>query len=71
MPQSFASLHYHIIFSTKHREQFIDRDLQPRVEAGPNTEREQERNTRQRCGGFLRAQGMSACLKASPASASR
>jgi REP element-mobilizing transposase RayT len=31
MPQSFASLHYHIVFSTKNREPFIDRALQPRL----------------------------------------
>jgi putative transposase len=31
MPQSFASLHYHVVFSTKNREPFIDRGLQPRL----------------------------------------
>ena len=31
MPQSFASLHCHMIFSTKGREPFIDPDLQPRL----------------------------------------
>jgi REP element-mobilizing transposase RayT len=31
MPQSFAALHYHIIFSTKNREPFLDRALQPRL----------------------------------------
>jgi REP element-mobilizing transposase RayT len=31
MPQSFASLQYHVIVSTKNREPFIDRALQPRL----------------------------------------
>jgi REP element-mobilizing transposase RayT len=31
MPQSFASLHFHIVFSTKNREPIIDRALQPRL----------------------------------------
>ncbi len=31
MPQSFASLHCHIIFSTKHRQPLITPDLQPRL----------------------------------------
>jgi REP element-mobilizing transposase RayT len=31
MPQSFASLHYHIIFSTKNRVAAISPDLQPRL----------------------------------------
>jgi REP element-mobilizing transposase RayT len=31
MPQSFASLHYHIIFSTKNRVAAISSDLQPRL----------------------------------------
>jgi REP element-mobilizing transposase RayT len=31
MPQSFASLHYHIIFSTKNREPLLDQTLQPRL----------------------------------------
>jgi REP element-mobilizing transposase RayT len=31
MPQSFASLHYHIVFSTKNREHFLDCALQPRL----------------------------------------
>ena len=31
MPQSFVSLHCHLVFSTKHRAQLIDHDLQPRL----------------------------------------
>jgi len=31
MPQSYASLHYHLVFSTKHREPMITPDLQPRL----------------------------------------
>ena len=31
MPQSFASLHCHIVFSTKHRQPKITPDLQPRL----------------------------------------
>jgi putative transposase len=31
MPQSFASLHCHIIFSTKHRQPWIDAEWQPRL----------------------------------------
>jgi REP element-mobilizing transposase RayT len=31
MPQSFASLHCHIVFSTKNRKPDIDADLQPRL----------------------------------------
>ncbi len=31
MPQSFASLHVHIVFSTKHRERTITADLRPRL----------------------------------------
>jgi len=31
MPQSLASLHCHIVFSTKHREPRITSDLQPRL----------------------------------------
>jgi REP element-mobilizing transposase RayT len=31
MPQSFTSLHYHLIFSTKAREPFIDAALRPRL----------------------------------------
>ncbi len=31
MPQSFAALYCHIIFSTKHREPLISRELQPRL----------------------------------------
>jgi len=31
MPQSFVSLHVHIVFSTKHRAPFIDEQLQPRL----------------------------------------
>ena len=31
MPQSFASLHCHLVFSTKHRQPFIDAELQPRL----------------------------------------
>lgn len=31
MPQSLASLHVHIVFSTKHREPFITSDLAPRL----------------------------------------
>jgi REP element-mobilizing transposase RayT len=31
MPQSFASLHCHIVFSTKHREPFIDPEWRPRL----------------------------------------
>jgi REP element-mobilizing transposase RayT len=31
MPQSFASLHAHIVFSTKHRQPQITPDLQPRL----------------------------------------
>jgi putative transposase len=31
MPQSFASLHCHIVFSTKHRQPLIKSDLQPRL----------------------------------------
>jgi putative transposase len=31
MPQSFGSLHYHIIFSTKHRHPWITPDIQPRL----------------------------------------
>src|SRR5262245_23489940 len=33
MPQSFASLHCHIVFSTKKREPWIRRDLAPRLYA--------------------------------------
>jgi REP element-mobilizing transposase RayT len=31
MPQSFVSLHYHLIFSTKHRVSIIHAGLQPRL----------------------------------------
>ncbi|HEY2839747.1 MAG TPA: transposase [Pirellulales bacterium] len=31
MPQSHASLHCHIVFSTKHRQPFITPDLQTRL----------------------------------------
>lgn len=31
MPQSFASLHIHLIFSTKHREPLLTPDILPRV----------------------------------------
>jgi REP element-mobilizing transposase RayT len=31
MPQSFASLHYHLVFSTKNREPFLRADLHPRL----------------------------------------
>jgi putative transposase len=31
MPQSFASLHVHLIFSTKHREPLLTPDILPRV----------------------------------------
>ncbi|QEL14383.1 IS200/IS605 family transposase [Limnoglobus roseus] len=31
MPQTFTSLHYHIVFSTKHREPIITPDFQPRL----------------------------------------
>jgi REP-associated tyrosine transposase len=31
MPQSFACLHYHFIFSTKNRQPFITPDLEPRL----------------------------------------
>src|SRR5687768_5702350 len=31
MPQSFASLHCHLVFSTKHRQSLITADAQPRV----------------------------------------
>jgi REP element-mobilizing transposase RayT len=31
MPQSFASLHVHIVFSTKHRQPFLDSELRPRL----------------------------------------
>jgi putative transposase len=31
MPQSFASLHVHVVFSTKHREPLIAGDLAPRL----------------------------------------
>jgi REP element-mobilizing transposase RayT len=31
MPQSFASLHCHVVFSTKHREPFIEPEWQPRL----------------------------------------
>ena len=31
MPQSFAALYCHVIFSTKHREPLISRELQPRL----------------------------------------
>ena len=31
MPQSYASLHYHLVFSTKGREPLVDRALQPRL----------------------------------------
>jgi REP element-mobilizing transposase RayT len=31
MPQSFSSLHCHIVFSTKNRQAWINRELQPRV----------------------------------------
>jgi len=31
MPQSFASLHCHLVFSTKHREPYTDAELQPRL----------------------------------------
>lgn len=31
MPQSFASLHCHIVFSTKHREPTIEPEIQPRL----------------------------------------
>jgi putative transposase len=33
MPQSFASLHCHVIFSTKNRAPFITGDIQPRLYA--------------------------------------
>ena len=31
MPQTFTSLHYHIVFSTKHRDPSITPELQPRL----------------------------------------
>lgn len=31
MPQSFASLHVHIVFSTKFREPWIEPELRPRL----------------------------------------
>jgi REP element-mobilizing transposase RayT len=31
MPQSFTCLHYHIVFSTKHREQMITTEIQSRL----------------------------------------
>src|SRR5262245_21754443 len=31
MPQSFACLHYHLVFSTKHRAALITAELQPRL----------------------------------------
>ena len=31
MPQSFVCLHYHVVFSTKHRQPMIDAELQPRL----------------------------------------
>jgi putative transposase len=31
MPQSFASLHCHVVFSTKHRQPLISFDFQPRL----------------------------------------
>ncbi len=31
MPQSYACLHYHLVFSTKHRAPLIPPDLQPRL----------------------------------------
>ncbi len=31
MPQSFTCLHYHLIFSTKHRAPLITTDIQPRL----------------------------------------
>jgi putative transposase len=31
MPQSFASLHYHLIFSTKNRETVLSEDFSPRL----------------------------------------
>lgn len=31
MPQSFGSLHCHVVFSTKHREAWIKPDIQPRL----------------------------------------
>ena len=31
MPQSFASLHIHIVFSTKHPERWLRNDLRPRL----------------------------------------
>ena len=31
MPQSFSSLHCHLVFSTKHRQPFINAELQPRL----------------------------------------
>lgn len=31
MPQSFASLHVHIVFSTKHRQPFLNDELRPRL----------------------------------------
>jgi REP element-mobilizing transposase RayT len=43
MPQSFVSLHYHLIFSTKNRQPLLTSDLQPRLN--------------EYIGGILRAQG--------------
>jgi REP element-mobilizing transposase RayT len=31
MPQSFACLHYHLVFSTKNREPFLSAELRPRL----------------------------------------
>lgn len=31
MPQSLASLHFHLVFSTRHREPWISAELQPRL----------------------------------------
>jgi putative transposase len=31
MPQSFASIHCHIVFSSKHRKPFISTEIQPRL----------------------------------------
>jgi REP-associated tyrosine transposase len=31
MPQSFGSLHCHVVFSTKHRKPFVSKEFQPRL----------------------------------------
>ncbi len=61
MPQSLASLHCHIVFSTKHREPLITGDLPPRLYSyiGDNQkEHDRARSFQEEFLEFLRRHGL-------------